>query len=98
TALDRRIFDIIPGPAGKGVKDYAGLFTSQTADKADEQIRTISRLLKRPVVVETFKQPPEKFTKEFQEAAAEEKKRLWGRWLQDRIQASRFKGIYILIS
>jgi uncharacterized protein len=96
--LDDGVFRYVPGPSAKEVKDFAALFSPQAIEKAGAQIQQIASVLKRPVAVDVFKQPPDTLAKQLEKAGGSEKERLWVQWSRDRIQAGRFKGIYILIT
>ena len=96
--LDEKVFRAFPGPVANKVKDYASFFSPAVVEKADDEIRKISRNLKRPIAVDTFKQPPAALAKQVASASADEKKRIYGNWQNERMRASRFEGIYLLVT
>jgi hypothetical protein len=96
--LDEHASQIFPGPVAREVKDYASFFSPTAVAKANDEIKTISQKLKRPIAVDTFKRPPASIARQAQLGNEEQRRRLYDRWIMDRSRASRFDGIYILVT
>jgi hypothetical protein len=94
--LDEHVFQLFPGPAANTVKDYGSFFSPASVESAAAQMEKISRQLKRPIAVDTFKQVPRE--KQAQAASREQRDRFFLDWIRNRMSASRFQGIYILVS
>lgn len=103
--LNRRDVKAIPGGGERPdpvkpkdpLRDDANFFGADAAQKANKELRELSKKVGKDIVVETFPSVPGEQKEKVAAMSKEERNAFFQKWAHDRMQAEKINGVYILI-